>query len=249
VLRSYIIFLREKQTRSGQPLSATSLNGYVRSLRAFCTWLFEEAFVDVDLFARVKVPKAPRLAKPTLDANEIGQLLLGLNGARNALRDEALILFMLDTGARASEVVAMSGIDWTTNIARLSGKGSKERLVPFSQRTAIAMQRYAVRERKNPSGPFFQTDEGVVLTRRGLTQIFARLSRRTGIKVSPHMMRHTFSINYLRSGGNVFALQKTLGHESLDTTRRYSNLAIEDLIEEHRDHSPVDAMVKIRRKR
>jgi integrase/recombinase XerD len=66
----------------------------------------------------------------------------------------------------------------------------------------------------------------------------------SGVHVAPHKLRHTFAITYLRAGGNAFALQKVMGHTTLNTTLTYVALSTEDLIAEHREHSPVDAMIK-----
>ncbi len=164
---------------------------------------------------------------------------------RNALRDEALLLFLLDTGARANEVctLGVTAIDWDQGLAKLYGKGRKERYVPFSLPTAKAMQRYAMRERKGNSDRFFENAECWPLTPSGLFQICKQLSHKSGVKVAPHKCRHTFGIQYLRNGGSVFALQKTLGHTSLDTTLRYAALVTDDLVNEHRDHSPVAALL------
>ena len=252
LLRSYIVYNRERRTARGGPLSASALNSLIRSLHAFGTWLREEEWVERDLFARVAVPKAPRLVKATLTAAEV-QLLLATakEGRRTPLRDEAILLFLLDTGARAQEVCTLrvDAIDWQQRIAKLYGKGNKERYVPFSPVTAKGMQRYGLRERKGHSDRFFESEEGHPLSRSGLTQICRRLSRQAGIHVTPHKCRHTFSIEYLRGGGSVFALQKMLGHTSLDMTLRYAALVTDDLVSAHRDHSPLNRLVNPRRAR
>ncbi len=154
-------------------------------------------------------------------------------------------LFMLDTGARANEVCTLevTAIDWDQGLAKLYGKGRKERYVPFSLPTAKAMQRYALRERQGNSDRFFENEDGWPLTPSGLFQICKRLSGKAGVKVAPHKCRHTFGIQYLRNGSSVFALQKTLGHTSLDTTLRYAALVTDDLVNGHREHSPVAAVL------
>ncbi len=242
VLRGFIVYTQTRPSARGTQLSGAAVNSLIRSLRAFCAWLREERFVDRDLFERVAVPKPPRLVKDTLSPADIQQLLTTVRrGGRNALRDEALLLFMLDTGARANEVCTLraEAIDWDPGIAQVFGKGRKERYVPFSPPTARAMQRYALRERKGDCNRFFESEEGTPLTPSGLFQMCTRLSLKAGVKLAPHKCRHTFGIQYLRNGGSVFALQKTLGHSSLDTTLRYAALITDDLVNEHREHSPI----------
>ncbi len=251
VLRGFIVYTQTRPSARGAHLSGAAVNSRIRSLRAFCAWLREERFVDRDLFERVPVPKSPHLVKETLSPSDIQRLLAALQpGGRNVLRDEALLLFLLDTGARANEVCTLraEAIDWDRGIAQVFGKGRKERYVPFSPPTARAMQRYALRERKGHSNRFFESEEGAPLTPSGLFQMCTRLSRRAGVKLAPHKCRHTFGIQYLRNGGSVFALQKTLGHTSLDTTLRYAAMVTDDLINEHREHSPIAGLLGAKRR-
>ena len=251
VLRGFIVYTQIRPAARGPQLSGAAVNSLIRSLRAFCAWLREESFVDRDLFERVAVPKSPHRVKETLSPTDM-QLLLATvrRGGRNALRDEALLLFMLDTGARANEVCTLraEAIDWDRCIAQVLGKGRKERYVPFSPPTARAMQRYARRSRAGRSDRFFESEEGTPLTPSGLFQMCTRLSRKAGVKLAPHKCRHTFGIQYLRNGGSVFALQKTLGHTSLDTTLRYAAMVTDDLVNEHREHSPIAGLLGSKRR-
>ena len=235
--------------RGSGTLSASAVNSLIRSVKAFSRWLAEEELVERDPFSRVKAPKVPRLVKPHLSAQELIKVLATARSNRNAYRNEAVILFILDTGARAAEVCGLraDAIDWSIGIARLYGKGQKERYVPFSAHTAKAMQRYGLRERRGEAATFFQSEEGDSLTKSGLYQICRRISDESGVHVAPHKLRHTFAISYLRAGGNAFALQKLLGHTTLHTTLTYVAMTSDDLVAEHRQHSPVDAMLRKRR--
>ncbi len=246
LLRSYIVYQRERPSARGGALSESALNSLIRSLRAFCNWLREDGWVERDLFAKVLVPKAPRLAKDTLTADDVRRLLDAVHQVRrNAVRDEAIVLFLLDTGCRANEVCTLriDAIDWDQRIARVLGKGRKERYVPFSMPTAKVLRRYILRERKGTSNRCFESEDGLPLTTSGLYQLCKRLGRRAGVGIAPHKCRHTASIQYLRNGGSAFALQKLLGHSSLDTTLRYASLVTDDLIHEHEEHSPVMALI------
>jgi site-specific recombinase XerD len=247
LLRAWIIYNQTRPAKRGTgTLSASAVNSLIRSVKAFSRWLVEEELVERDLFHRVKAPKVPRLVKPHLLAQELAKVLAVAKTNRNAFRDEAVILFILDTGARAGEVCGLraDAIDWTSGIARLYGKGQKERYVPFCAHTAKAMQRYGVRERRGNGPTFFQSEEGEPLTPSGLYQICKRISDDSGIHVAPHKLRHTFAISYLRAGGNAFALQKLLGHTTLHTTLTYVAMTSDDLVAEHRQHSPVAAMLR-----
>lgn len=242
-LRAYVVALRRMPKPDGLPLSATSVATYTRSLRAFCRWLEVEEFASANPMAKVKAPTAPKLVKPVLSNDEARAVLLAAKAGRNGLRDEALMLFLLDTGARAGEVCGLreADIEWGQRLAKLYGKGAKERYVPFSAPTMKAMQRYALRARAD--GPaFFLSEEGGKLSPSGLLQLCHRIGGRAGTELNPHKLRHTFAISYLRAGASVFALQKTLGHSSLDMSLRYASLMTDDLVASHKAYSPVVAL-------
>ena len=198
-----------------------------------------------DPMTKVKAPASPKLVKPVLSLDECRNVLKAAKSTRNARRDEALILFMLDTGARANEVCTLRAgdVNWSQRLAMVFGKGQKERYVPFSAATMVAMQRYAVKNRSDVSDRFFQNEEGQPLTTSGLLQMCQRIGASAGVELNPHKFRHTFAISYLRSGASVFALQKTLGHSSLDMSLRYSALMTDDLIQDHARHSPVAGLL------
>jgi integrase/recombinase XerD len=249
LIREWIVYCQTRPAKRGTgTLSDSGVNSLIRSLKAFCRWLAEEELVDRDPFQRVKVPKAPRLVKPSLSADDTTKVLAAARIGRNRYRDEAVLLFILDTGARASEVCGLraDAIDWSSGIAKLFGKGRKERYVPFSSHTGKAMQRYQIRDREGRAPQFFLSEEGQALTKSGLYQLCKRISFQSEVHVAPHKLRHTFAITYLRAGGNAFALQKLLGHTTLHTTLTYVAMTTDDLVSEHRDHSPVDAMLRRR---
>ena len=93
---------------------------------------------------------------------------------------------------------------------------------------------------------FFLSEEGEALTHSGLYLICKRISIQTGLHLARHELRHSFAIAYLRAGGNAFTLQKLLGHTTLHTTLSYVAMTSDDLISEHREHSPVNTMLRRR---
>ena len=245
-IRRYVVFTQNRTSdRTGKPLAGSSVNSLIRSLKAFCRWLLREELIARDLFAKVTVPKAPSLVIPTLSKTEIGAILRAARVSSYPLRDEAIIVLMLDTGARASEVCGLDldAISWEHGIVRLFGKGRKQRYVPLSPKTAKLLQRYLFRTRGQDPGPFFLSERGERLTRWGLEQLFGRISVRAGIRVYPHLLRHTFATEYLRAGGNVFILQRVLGHTTLQVTLRYAQLVTDDLVDGHKQFSPITRLL------
>jgi site-specific recombinase XerD len=126
------------------------------------------------------------------------------------------------------------------------GKGGKSRSVVVGIETRRALLAYR-RELGMPmEGPLFLTRDGRRFMRMGIRDVFTRLTERTGIKVTPHSLRRTFATLSLRAGMNPLHLQGLLGHSTLDMTRRYVQMVDEDLIEAHREHGPIDNILRRR---
>ncbi len=166
------------------------------------------------------------------------------------LRDKAAILFLLDTGIRASEFcdIVVRDVDLQTGKVKVAGKAlgrdSKERIVYLGKSAKRALWRYLqTRSSRLPDDPLFATgtDERV-FERNVLRRLLNRLGKRAGLfsSVHPHRFRHTFAITFLRNGGNLFELQQLLGHTSLEMVRRYARIAEADTEKAHRKASPVD---------
>jgi integrase/recombinase XerD len=161
-----------------------------------------------------------------------------------AARDRAIVATLLDSGIRASELCALIIADYDQKRGRLNirhGKGDKQRFVFLGDRSRKAIWKYmAERPDAKTKEPLFATQTGNHLDRNNLRHLLQNIAERADVEnVHPHRFRHTFAIMFLRNGGNVFELQKILGHENLKTVQRYAKLAEIDL-EMARDRSPVD---------
>lgn len=162
-----------------------------------------------------------------------------------AKRDVAIILLLLDTGIRASELCALEYRDYNHENGRLHirlGKGNKQRIVYMGTRAQRALWRYLVeRTVERPDDPLIATKTGNALDRNNLRHTLNRISDNAGVEnVHPHRFRHTFAIQFLRNGGNIFELQRILGHDSLETVQIYLSLSNVDLERAQRAHSPAD---------
>jgi site-specific recombinase XerD len=245
-IRAYFVYLRERGSKRGGKLAPHSVRAHAVVIKAFCRWLFEEEIAAKNIAERISAPKIPTLVKEPFTTAEL-RLLLTTTKAdkRNGLRDHAMLLFMLDTGCRANEVVGLKEAEilWNQRLAKVYGKGSKERVVFFSVETAQAMLRY--QRRSKDCACFFCSEEGKPMTPSGLLQIMKRLGNRANVSnVHPHRFRHTFALTFLRSGGNVLVLQRILGHTTLAMTQRYVAMVSDDLQREHVAHSPVQFLLK-----
>jgi integrase/recombinase XerD len=168
-----------------------------------------------------------------------------------ANRDIALILVLLDTGIRASELCPLKVEDVDLRDGRVEikhgteggAKGSKGRTVYLGNPSRRALW-YCLAGREDGQdleAPLFITSNDRLMRPCTLRHLLAGLGQKVGVpKTYPHKFRHTFAITYLRSGGDVFTLQQILGHASLDTVRLYARIAQSDVAQAHRKASPVD---------
>jgi integrase/recombinase XerC len=161
----------------------------------------------------------------------------------------AIIVVMLDTGLRLSEITNLklddSHID--EGYLKVMGKGAKERIVPIGRLAEKLLQRYVFHFRPGPirldNNNLFLTLDGYPISNEAVRLILKRIGRKSGIKrFHPHLCRHTFATNYLINGGDVFSLQQILGHTSLEMVRRYVTLASAQVRVQHRKFSPMDRM-------
>jgi site-specific recombinase XerD len=161
-----------------------------------------------------------------------------------ALREKALVLFLVDSGLRRQEVCNLqrADVDLQTGAVRVrQGKGRKDRLAVIGATTRRALLAYL---RTCPSqdadAPLFQTESGSPFTPHGLQSLLRRLSKKAGVAFSAHALRRTFATLSLQNGMDLVSLQTILGHSNLETTRRYIQWLDTDLLEAHRHASPVD---------
>jgi integrase/recombinase XerD len=219
---------------SREGISKKTLLNYHTGLSSLWTWLVENDLAELNVVRLVRPPKAEqRTIRPFTHQDVIDLLTAARNGMKPE-RDQAIILALLDTGLRASELCGLRYRDvcWSTGRFVTLGKGDKERQLKFSQRTLGAIRACTGNK------PMGQALFG--LRRDGLRQLMERLGTRAGVpRTHAHRFRHTFAIEFLRNGGNVFVLQEILGHTTLDMVRRYLRIAQMDLDREIEKASPV----------
>ncbi len=222
----------------------------MRTIKAFGTWIAAELDLPANPVRTVPIPRVPDQLVPSLRDHEIARLVQGATESRQPQRDLALVLLMIDTGMRLSEVAGLSvaDVDLIEGRCRVMGKGSRERVVPIGRRTRKALRGWLSARRPGPvaTSPLFTGTRGSRLSARGIHQLVHRLASRAGIETrcSPHILRHSFARAFLTNGGDVFSLQRILGHSprSIQVTRRYVELLDEDLRAVHREASPVDRL-------
>jgi len=241
-------------------VSNKTLLNYHTNLSALYTWALNEKIIDEHLLHQIDRPKPEIREIAPIPEDHVRAMFSVLGKSKSysrpgkrtcnhstpfADRNRAILLLLLDTGIRASELcgIRIHEIDLKQQSVKVFGKGNKERIVPFSARTAQVIWRYLANNRKNDDigQPLFATERGRPLTPTGLRHIVERICARANLpKYTPHIFRHTFAINYLRNYPNTYTLQKMMGHTSPEMTRRYLAIAQNDLKDAHRHASPVE---------
>lgn len=238
-IRNYILTLK------GRNLSPWTMHGATRAIKAFLRFCQSEGMIaDVP---KITMPKLPKELPQPLSAVDVSRLL----DVCECERDRAIVYVLLDTGLRASELIALDGRDIDPSSGTIfvrSGKGAKDRVTFIGAKTQKAILRYwreAHRPDKHDPAWATRTAPYERFTVWGLTSMLRRMSKRAGVAgVTPHRFRRTFAVWSLRAGMDVLTLQRIMGHSELATTRRYVNLVDDDLRTSHRKHGAVDSFLK-----
>lgn len=249
----------EKFFTSQPELSNATLHGYHNTLSSLWTWAteFDPPLANKHIMRQVPRPKPEENLVEPFTEFEVKALIHATRYSRayqrgqskmnqrlpDADRNEAIILTLLDTGMRCSELcfLKIHDADLKREKLRLFGKGAKERSVRISPRTAKSIWKYLnCRPDAHANDPLFATDRNTPINRHNLYAMLQSVGERAGVSgTHPHRFRHTFAIQFLRNGGNIYTLQALLGHETLEMVQRYLKLAQTDLDEGHRVASPV----------
>ena len=235
-----------------RPLSPKTLRNAWAAMSSFWNWASLEFGFDNPF--TMPAPHAAQQPVNPLTMEEVASLMkacrrsAGQSRRPTSKRDKALISMLLDTGIRVSELCQadIGDIDLESGRHIVSGKGSKNRFVFIGKGTKQAIWSYLAE--RYPSvewpgdEPLFADRSGTYrLTRHNVRNLLNRIGFRAKVdRVHPHRFRHTFAIEFLRNGGDVFTLQQLLGHSSLEMVRNYLRLAQLDLQQAHRRASPVD---------
>ena len=227
---------------------ASTANRRLTVFRRFYRWALREHLLLADPTLRLlPARQAPRVPK-TLSEAQVEALLAAPDPAMPlGLRDRAMLELMYASGLRVSELVGLRSVQLglAEGVVRITGKGSKERLVPFGDEAGVWLQRYADEARATilkgrASADFFVTGRGGAMTRQMAWKLVKAHALRAGIRVplSPHTLRHAFATHLLNHGADLRAVQMLLGHADISTTTIYTHVARERLRALHAAHHP-----------
>lgn len=226
-------------TREESPLAASSLARMLSTVRGLHRFLLEEGRVEVDAARDLRPPKLPSRLPKAITVDQVAALLAATDGDEvAALRDKALLELMYATGARVSEAVGLNVDDVIdVEVVRLTGKGSKQRLVPLGSYAREAVSAYLVRARpvlsaRGRSTPaLFLGMRGARLSRQNVWLIIRAAAERAklDVEISPHTLRHSFATHLLAGGADIRVVQELLGHSSVATTQIYTLVTADTL--------------------
>lgn len=231
------------------PMSkARSISRLVASLRRFYRYVLREQLIKEDPTLHLESPKLPRSLPKSLNEQEVEDLLKAPDVSQPlGLRDRAMLELLYASGLRVSELVGVTVTEVSTQdgIVRVTGKGSKTRLVPMGAEAADWIDRYMRFARpellqKRLCDALFVTNRAEGMTRQAFWHIIKRYAVLAGITkhISPHVLRHAFATHLLNHGADLRVVQMLLGHSDISTTQIYTHVARERLKQLHSLHHP-----------
>ena len=206
-------------------LSECTVNNKISYIQNFFKWLVYEEIIDKDVSKKLKRIKDPLKLRKPLTIEEIERLRVSCETSR----DRAILEFLLATGCRVSEIknINISDIDFSKNCVNVIGKGNKERIVYFNEKTRLYINNY-IQERKGNNEALFVGIKKPYnrLGSRAIEKIINKIAIRADFDkaVFPHLLRHTFATQGLRQGANIYTIKFLLGHTSVMTTERYTEI-------------------------
>jgi integrase/recombinase XerC len=218
-------------------LAKSSIGRKLSALRALFRYQVREGRLEKNPAELVGTPKKEKRVPFHLNIDQVTSLVLApAEAGELPLRDRAILETLYSCGLRVSELTGMNvgDLDLEAGLARVLGKGDKERIVPVGSCACRALAAY-LEERGNPGSdrPLILNARGGRLTRRSVARVVDAhmLLIASMRKVSPHTLRHTFATHLLEGGADLRAIQELLGHASLSTTQKYTHVSIDRLME------------------
>ena len=227
---------------------ATTASRLLSSLKRFYRYALRQGKIDADPTLNIDAPKLPRPLPKTLTEHDV-EALLGAPRVEESLglRDRAMLETLYASGLRVSELVGLkvTQVSQDMGVVRVTGKGSKERLVPLGEEALAWIRRYMKEARPallagRASEALFVTARGDAMTRQAFWYLIKRYALLGGVTkpLSPHTLRHAFATHLLNHGADLRVVQLLLGHADISTTQIYTHVARERLKQLHARHHP-----------
>ena len=238
---------------SSHKASPRTVHHYYSVLRAFFNWAVKEDFIAESPVAKVRLPRPQQKVIRPYTEEQIRRMLQVCdhdcqhNAKFLGSRNKAIILILLDSGLRVSELanIKLADIDTARGWIKVVGKGCKERVIRIGIVAQKSLWRYLMYRGENDRQELWLSEESRPLQTSGIQSAVDRLKKRAGINEEGcvHRCRHTFALSFLRADRNPFNLQYLLGHSSLEMVRHYTaTLGMEDALKAHEKAIPVDLL-------
>lgn len=242
LVRAYIADL------AGRNLSSWTVHGHARTVKTWLRFLLTEGVLQHDAMRNVAMPKLDRAILPSFTADELRALLDACQHSQNQERDAAILLVLLDSGVRASELCHLNigDVDMHTGAVHVrQGKGRKDRITRIGHQTKKALLRYFLRRGAvQPNEPLFLSEnDGKQMTPNGLLLLLRRIGGRAGVHAHPHKFRRTCAVTLHRAGVRLTDIALLLGHSDLETLKLYLDLHAQDGLQAHELAGPVDTLL------
>jgi integrase/recombinase XerD len=242
VILAWLIHL----SRKGLASSSRARN--LVTVRGLFKFLVNEKFLALNPVKDVDIPKTGQALPDIMSVSEVAALLDAIDTTHpRELRDAAMLEIMYGAGLRVSELICLKtpDVNLEAGTVRVTGKGSKQRMVPLGSKAAAitAQWKDQVRPRmlRNITSPFlFVARAGKPMTRQGFWKIIKKYAARAGIfrNISPHTLRHSFATHLLEGGADLRAVQVMLGHADIATTQIYTHVSRDYLVRMHQAFHP-----------
>lgn len=236
IVTTYILALYKR------PLSRATVSSYVRNIRIFLRWVYVEYELSFDP-VKLKVPKSPKKNVHIYNDDEIRMIfdLVKTSIPWITKRNRAIIALMLDSGLRQSEVCTLDirNIDRSRMTMKVTGKGAKDRIVPLGKFALTLLDDYLSACPYQNETYVFYDRRGNAVTKNAVRLFVNRLQKQLPFELSSHRLRHNFATNYcidhIKHTGksDVYDLSILMGHESLETTKKYEHFAHEMIAAEN----------------
>ena len=224
-------------------LKSSSINRKISSIKHFYLFLSKKKIIKYSPADEIETPKQEKYLPISMSEDEVERLLSSPNSNRIIeRRDKAMIEILYATGMRISELVnlKLTDVDFNRLVLKVFGKGSKERLVPYGEKAAEALDIYLRDRKRSDSKNVFLSNRGSQITRGAFWQRIKIYIKRENLKssISPHTLRHAFATHLLNRGADLRSVQILLGHSDLSTTQIYTHIAKQRLGEILKKHHP-----------
>ncbi len=242
VIRGYLSSLQ----KSG--LSKTSLARKTSSLRSYYKYLLREGMIETNPMELISAPREYKKLPKFIEYETLEALFALPDNSPAGLRDRAILEVLYGCGLRVSELcsLTLTQINFSLGYIRVLGKGNKERIVPLGSCAETALKSYLndgrVHLLKNDEikAVFLNQKNGNAITARAVRDIINKYVNRmaANLKVSPHMLRHSYATHMLDRGADIRIIQELLGHESLSTTQIYTHITKSHMLEVYKNSHP-----------